>query len=155
MAETRKQLILWVEDDPTSAVLLRTIIDDGKYGIPRADCISAAIDRVLDDPGIEYFSYIVLDLNVPYGEGDFSNDDRALLEGMTKTSVVPLSGWIWLKSYVLQVHPEFDLSRIIIYSRYTDNLPMSEKETYKNIAAYINKNDAGLVNMYAALNISW
>ena len=155
MPEAGNKLILWVEDDPTSATVLRTIKDDGTYGIARADTISAAINRITNEPGIEYFNYIVVDLDMPYKEKDFTEEENDALSKMTETSIVTLSGWLWLKKYILDKHPEYEMDQIIIYSRYTENLPEQEKEISSQLKAVINKLLDGPEKMYAALDMSW
>jgi CheY-like chemotaxis protein len=154
MAETRKPLILWVEDDATTALLLRTIVEEGKNDIAKASNISSAMDRVLDEPGIKYFSYIVIDLDVPYDERDFTDDELEQLRLLSKTSRAKLSGWIWFKNYIVKVHPDFDLSRIIIYSQYINDLPKSEKDQYCKIRGFISKTIEGQNDILKILGIN-
>lgn len=154
MAETRKPLILWVEDDAATALLLRTISEAQKCRIARASNISAAIDRVFDEPGIEHIDRIVIDLNVPYDEGDFHDDELEQLRLLSKESRVELSGWIWFKNYIVEAHPDFDLSRIIFYSNYLPELPSSEKNQYSMIKAFIPKTIEGQNEILKILGIN-
>lgn len=141
-----KMTLFFLEDDGTAALIVPTIKNRCECEVLRASNITAAIDRVTDEPGIDYFDYLIIDLNIPYEESEFENsaDAQWIQETCDKHGAI-LSGWIWLKRYVLEAHRDFAQSRIIVFTAYLDNLPVAERKAYPQLT-YINKFDDDRLN---------
>jgi len=138
--------IFILEDNATAELITKPIMQNYNYKIFCAEGITTAIDRIDDEPGIQYFDFLIVDLNVDYEDSEFYNQcDAEWILKQNKGIGALLAGWMWLKRYVLESENELckalkHENRIIVFSAYLSNLPIEERKKYPELI-FINKDE--------------
>jgi len=87
------------------------------------------------EPGIQSFKGLIVDLDIPYVKGDFSDNEK---EELSKYHV-NVSGWLWIKKILL--NHEYS-GVIIILSGHQKSILDKEFKKYDGKINYISKSDS-------------
>lgn len=112
--------VLLLEDNAYMISRLVDLLENEGFETLEAFQVSDAFDLFEKSPDI-----IVVDLNVP--PTGLTEEERE----QTKGGI--LSGWIWLRNYVLNKYPEYK-KKVIVYSAYIETLKENYPEEIKGIS---------------------
>lgn len=143
MSEKR---VLLLEDNDAAATIFEYIKEYGGGGfrVSRATGFRAA-ERYAKKPGLDAFSLLVMDLNIPSAQEHFTPEEWEQIARLDPSNTTTLSGWVWLKRHLSQ---NLNLAnRVVVLSAYVQYLPESEKEPYKDKIVFIEKTDRDALDL--------
>jgi len=128
-------LNILVLDDRYASSDIVAYLEDFGYCVYWAKEYLSANYYIDVEPGILSFSGMIIDLDIPYNENDFTEKEHDVL----RKYPVNVSGWLWIKN-VLKMHDY--LGDIIILSGHHRSIIDDELKDYEGRITYISKSDS-------------
>ena len=119
-------------DDRYASLDTVTFLEDCNYCVYWAKEFLSANYYINFDPGIQSLISMIVDLEIPYNEDDFSEKEKKDLNNYP----VNVSGWIWIKKILLNYDYK---GKILILSGHRLSIVSEDIKKYDDRVIYISK----------------